>query len=500
MSHTARLAFAAILVALLSPSGAVAKTMTFGAGCKPGKRVTIAAVGDLLFHKSLLRQAFHRRAGFAPFWRPMKAVLADADIAYANLEGPAVHGVAAGGRRVRDPGWRIDYRVYGYRLPNLSFNYHPSLLDDLVKSGFDVVSTANNHALDRGALGIDRTIENLKDAGLAFTGTKSRQDVDRPWSVITKAGGVSVAWLACTYSTNGIPDRASQVLDCYKQREAVLAEVERLATDPAVDAVILTPHWGYENSRNTNAKQRKLAREVLDAGATAIIGAHPHVLQPWEKHTSPDGREGLIVYSLGNFISNQRRTPQRVGQMALVELVKPATGKAQVSAAGYIPTWVSIGRGHRVGPAPTRSWAMKHARRVLPKGNLTSLKSWRKLPRACPKEVPSVTAEAREETKSNRVPAGPVSLAPGPPTPLDEQTEPAAAPDDAARGDPPAKPDGEKIAHAPSDVDGDAAPRENVTERAVVREIRRRPRRRSAKKRPAKPPEPWQPDRPPGAN
>ena len=125
-------------------------------------------------------------------------------------------------------------------------------------------------------------------------------------------------------------------------------EIRKLAARPDIDAVILTPHWGIEYQQQPDAQQRRLAHEAIDAGATAVIGSHPHVLEPWEKYTAADGREGLIVYSSGNFISGQVRTEQRAGLISLVELTRQADGKARLTAAGYVPTFVEFGGPWRV--------------------------------------------------------------------------------------------------------------------------------------------------------
>ncbi len=364
---------------------AEARAITFNKACESGTRITIAAVGDILYHKQLLYQAFRKNGNFKDFWSPVAQILKRADLAYGNLEGPAAQGLAAGGRRVRDPGRRLDYRVYGYRLPNVSFNYHPSAVFDIKESGFDVISTANNHALDRGWRGVDRTIENFEKAALPFTGTRKSRDDDRPWSVVTPANGISVAWLACTYSANGIPDPHKQVLGCYSQKDEVLAEIKRLHDDENIHAVILTPHWGSENSHYPIRRQKALAREAIEHGATAVIGTHPHVLQPWEKHATESGREGLIIYSTGNFISNQRRMPERTGIIALLELQLGDDNKARLTAAGYIPTWVVIGgRGHRVVENRGRMrWALNHVKRVLPSGNLVRSDDLPRLKKSC---------------------------------------------------------------------------------------------------------------------
>lgn len=401
--------FAVLITAAFSPHTTHARSLTFKNACAPGKRITIAAVGDLLFHKQLLYQAFRKDGNFRKFWSPVKGILKRADLAYGNLEGPAAKGLAAGGRRVRDPGRRLDYRVYGYRLPNVSFNYHPSVIGDLKNSGFDVISTANNHAMDRGRLGIDRTIDNFINAGLPFTGTRKQSGDDRSWSMITTAKGVSIAWLACTYSTNGIPDPKKQVLGCYRDKKEVLAEIARLTADDTVHAVILTPHWGSENSHHPIRRQKSLARDAINAGAVAVIGTHPHVLQPWEKYVTEDGREGLIIYSTGNFISNQRRLPERTGIIAILEITLERDNKARITAAGFIPTWVVIGgRGHRVVENRGRMrWALNHAKRILPNENLVKSENLPSLRKTCTE----VAGNRRENWGLTYVPAKKVKSA-----------------------------------------------------------------------------------------
>lgn len=366
---------------------AASETMTFSNACKSGKRMTVAVAGDLLFHRKLQVQAYSKGSSFKRFFTPVKKVIQAADIAYGNLEGPAARGVAAGGRAVKDTGKRMG-KVYGAPLRSLAFNYHPSVIPDLAASGFDSLSTANNHAMDRGPLGVDRTIEALRQYKMPFTGTRRRDEKPKMWSVVTKTGGMSIAWLACTYSTNGIPDRHGLVLYCYKQTDTILKEIKALRADPKIDAIFLTPHWRSENYHKPDNRQRKVGRAAIKASATAVFGAHPHVLQPWEKVTTDSGREGLIMYSLGNFVSNQRRTDERAGILGMVELIKTGKGKAKIAAAGYLPTWVVIdGKGHRVtfntraGGRPGE--ALRRTQGLLPYGNRMRAKTPLAFPSGC---------------------------------------------------------------------------------------------------------------------
>ena len=156
---------------------------------------------------------------------------------------------------------------------------------------------------------------------------------------MTHAGGLTVAWLACTYGTNGIPDLHNQVLPCFQRQDEVLAEIGRLFADPSIDAVIFTPHWGIEYSRVIERRERDLARAAVEAGALVVVGTHPHVLHEWQHITASDGRKALVIYSTGNFISAQRGPEQRIEIIAILSLERaPNSGKAHLSGANYILT------------------------------------------------------------------------------------------------------------------------------------------------------------------
>ena len=284
--------------------------ITFSKPVEPSKLVTIAAVGDVLLHDSVQKRSAGLPEGFAALFAGVSDLIRSADIAFANLEGPAAPGIAKNGKKVKEPKRRYDGRVYsGYPL----FNYHPSIASDLRGAGFDIVLTANNHSLDRYAAGADATVAAVKAAGLAYTGTRTQTDKKSPWYTVTgvSKGGKSynIAWLGCSYSTNGIPDRKGQVLMCYKQRGLVLSTIKALAARKDIAAVILAPHWGNEYRHRPNRRQISLARAALNAGATAVIGTHPHVIQPIERFTTADGRETLIAYSLGNFLFENTNDP-----------------------------------------------------------------------------------------------------------------------------------------------------------------------------------------------
>ena len=287
--------------------------------CLGTDRIKIAAVGDVLLHRPLQRRGYEDDQGFFSLWSQVAPVFQAADIAYANLEGPVAPGTTRSGKDTADPGPTFDDRVYS-SFP--MFNYHPTVVSGLQRAGINLVSTANNHAMDRGVLGADRTIDALRAANLTFTGT-IKSDARRTFTAYAPTHMGRVAWIACSYSTNGLADPNAQVLMCFEDREELLDLVTKAAMLTDVAAVIVAPHWGAEYSHSPNARQKTLAADLIQAGASAVIGTHPHVVQPWESLPRNDGTQGLAIYSTGNFVSGQVSLPRRVGALAWIELCRP---------------------------------------------------------------------------------------------------------------------------------------------------------------------------------
>lgn len=319
-----------------------AEAVTFRRACERGESITLSAVGDVLLHGPLQRQGYASKDTMGSLWRGITDLIQASDLSYANFEGPAAMNIARGGRLSKDVGMRFDGSVYsGYPL----FNYHPILAWDLKQAGFDIVSTANNHAMDRGALGADKTLEALGNANLPAVGTRTQAQAaagDRyRWNVQTKVKGFNIAWIACSFSTNGMPDRQHQVLGCFKDADLIEAEIRSLAKDPSVDAVILTPHWGeVEYTQRVEPSQRALGRRFLEAGALAIFGNHPHVTKPWEKYETRDGRETFIAYSIGNFVSGQASLAKKTSAIVYLGLTKNPGEKAWINGVSYVPLYM----------------------------------------------------------------------------------------------------------------------------------------------------------------
>ncbi len=329
---------------LASASGALASDSSsnerFRRACDRGEQLTIAAVGDVLLHGSL--QARIQNSGYSRVWSRAVPYLERADLAYANLEGPTAEGITADGRSKKTD--KIyDNSVYtGYPL----FNYNPKLIPALKQAGFDVVSTANNHSLDRREPGVDKSIEALRKYGMPFAGTRTRAESQKQtsttWHTFTRTKGWNIAWIACSFSTNGIPDRMHLVLDCFKDAGLVVKAIQTLSKAPGVDAVIVTPHWGNEEyTHKIEKSQAQLAQRFVDAGASAILGNHPHVVKPWVILSSREGKEVPVVYSIGNFVSAQNGLAKQTSAIFYLGLTRRPGEKAFVNGLRYIPTYMN---------------------------------------------------------------------------------------------------------------------------------------------------------------
>ncbi|CEK12020.1 CapA family protein [Legionella hackeliae] len=296
--------------------------------------VHIIAVGDVLLHKPLQKTGMEK--GFSTLWLAVIPQLDNADITYGNLEGPAAEMLDSRGNSTTN----IKEAYTAFPM----FNYPPSLISALKLSGFDVVSTANNHTLDRWGTGIDKTIANLQTNAIAFTGTR-RQNSEDAWFAETTSNNVSIAWLACTQDTNGIADKHRQVLHCYRDKQQVLQLISELAKTH--DAVIVTPHWGVEYQTRPNKAQQALAKEFAEAGALAILGSHPHCVQPFAWLTTQNGRKVFVAYSLGNFISNQGSLKNRSSGLLSLHLEKNENGRISIAKILYQPTFME-NRGNQM--------------------------------------------------------------------------------------------------------------------------------------------------------
>ena len=287
---------------------------------KDGK-LSLLFIGDIMGHDEQIWSAENREThqyNYDDVFRYIKPVISDADIAIANFEvtlsGPPYSGYP-------------------------QFSSPADLAVACKNAGIDYLVTANNHAADRGRKGIISTINKLDSIGMPHTGTflnSACRDSLSP--LMIQKNGASIALLNYTFSTNGIivPD---PVIVNMLDKEQITKDVKKAKNmDP--DIIILFLHWGTEYDTIPSKSQTDLAEYFHSIGVNMVIGSHPHVLQKMVRiNDAGKENEGLTVYSLGNFVSNQRKPKTDGGTMVRVELTRNGN-KYSISNAGYYLTWV----------------------------------------------------------------------------------------------------------------------------------------------------------------
>ena len=310
---------------------------------------TLAVCGDIMSHSPQTNDAYDATTdtySYLPCFQYVQPWIESADYAVANFEttlnGPPYSGYP-------------------------QFCAPDALAYDIQAIGFDLVTTANNHSMDKGFNGVVRTLDTLDQAGLAHVGSYRTQEEfqENNGVVVADVGGISVAFLGYTYGTNGIPIAEENNFclnrfnvdyngDCttldQEKLKSELAYAESLETD--LIAVMI--HWGIEYQTTQNEYQTQVADFLIANGADLILGSHSHVPQPMETRTVTldDGstRSAFVAYSLGNFVSNQSPATVNINYtdttaVLNLELTKDfSTGQTTVTGISYVPLLV-LNRG-----------------------------------------------------------------------------------------------------------------------------------------------------------
>lgn len=286
----------------------------------------IAVVGDLMVHSWQMDDALKRGGGQYDFnycFEPVSKYLSYKDLTVGNLETTFA-------------GKEIGYSEYP------CFNTPEQFGDALLNVGFDVLSTANNHCMDKGEKGIKGTINYLDSLGISHTGTFLSQEESEK-ILIKEANGIKFAFLSYTYGTNGIPvpqgkEYFVNILDSNKIKSDIAK-----ARNQGADIVAVIPHIGIEYAQEPDLKTTEQIDEMIAAGADIVLASHPHILQRAEmrkvKTEDEKEREGFVIYSLANFISSQRDLPRDSGIILNLKFEKSG-GKTALTQVSYIPTWV----------------------------------------------------------------------------------------------------------------------------------------------------------------
>ena len=286
-----------------------------------GDKISLLFIGDIMGHDEQIWSAENREThtfDYDNVFRYIKPVISEADIAIANFEvtlaGPPYMGYP-------------------------QFSSPAALAAACKNAGIDCMVTANNHAADRGKTGISGTINRLDSIGIPHTGTfLNAADRDSLYPLIIKKNGISIALLNYTYGTNGIKVPEPVIVNLL-DKDLITGDVKK-AKSKNPDITILFLHWGTEYDTVPSKTQTDLAEYFFSLGVDLVIGSHPHVLQKmvWSKRDN-GATDGIVVYSMGNFVSNQRKPKTDGGAIVRIEFTK-IDNQFKISDAGYYLTWV----------------------------------------------------------------------------------------------------------------------------------------------------------------
>jgi len=306
----------------------------------PVSTAKIAVTGDFMVHSYQYNEAYDSETKTYDFmhnFTDVKKYFNAADYAIGNFE-TVVGGEKAG---------ISDYP---------RFNTPDSFLDSLEFSGIDMVTTANNHCVDKGTQSLLRTIEKLDQYGFDHVGTYASKE-KRDTVFIKDINGITFAFLSYTYGTNGLPYDNEWNVNIIS--ENLIKQDIAAAKELNPDFIVVLPHMGNEYELYPKDVFKNWAQFMFDCGADIILASHPHVLQPMEivELEKDDGsmKNGFIIYSLGNFISSQTTPPRNAGMILNLEFEKEGKKEAEITKVSFVPVWTQFRNADNITHFKVRS-------------------------------------------------------------------------------------------------------------------------------------------------
>ena len=283
------------------------------------QEVSFLFMGDIMGHGPQIKSAWQenkKQYEYSEVFNPLEDIISSVDFAIGNLE------VTLAGKPFK-----------GYP----QFSSPDELAVACKNSGMDVLVTANNHSCDRKNKGIVRTLDVLDSLKILHTGTfKDVNKREKNNLLVLSKEGIKVGLLNYTYGTNGLPFSDPVYVNLV---DSVLIKKDVInAKNKDLDKLIVFVHWGYEYKDFPNSYQKKYNRFFQGLGVDVVIGSHPHVIQPMV-YSKENNHEFLTVFSLGNFVSNQRAERKDGGAMFRLSFEK-TDNNIQISRKEYIPVWV----------------------------------------------------------------------------------------------------------------------------------------------------------------
>ncbi|WP_105144332.1 CapA family protein [Streptococcus suis] len=314
------------------PSSIIQQKTDTGEGNDGVRTARIMAHGDLLYHLPILRGAeqYDGSYDFSENFTYVKPWIEQADFAIADFEGTI----------------SPEMDLAGYPL----FNAPSIVASNIRDAGYDLVDLAHNHILDSHLSGLVSTVNTFREAGVDIVGVYAEGNRSTAPLYIREVNGIRIAVLAYAYGYNGLEVLLNQeeyngYLSDFNL-EKMQAEIER--AEKEADITIVMPQTGVEYQLEPTEEQTSIYHQMIDWGADIVFGGHPHVVEPAEI-IEKDNQRKLIIYSMGNFLSNQRietmeDTPnaQWTERGVLMDLtIQKENGQTSIQTAQAHPTWVN---------------------------------------------------------------------------------------------------------------------------------------------------------------
>lgn len=290
----------------------------------------VISAGDNLIHYSVFQNAAYlagegENYDFKPMYSKVKYLIEGADVAVINQET-----IISQSNEVRGADGGI-----------LTFNSPPEVADAVIDTGFDVITMANNHLLDCGAEGLEESIsfwnEKAQENDLTVLGAYlDEQDAEN--IRVREVNGIKIAFLAYAEHLNGfyIPEDSDLRVILNSEQDVIERQIKE--AKEIADAVVVSVHWGAEDTYEVSEDRKIFAQDMVDWGADVILGCGPHVAQTMEWLERDDGSRGFVYYSMGNFICAQTDNFNVIGELPDLDIVSDGeTGEVTLENVGCIP-------------------------------------------------------------------------------------------------------------------------------------------------------------------
>lgn len=286
------------------------------------RSASFVGCGDNIIYFGTYRDAASKSDGtrkynFKPIYKNVQDIISGADIAFINQETACAQS----------------FEPESYP----TFNSPVDLTFDIRDVGFDVIGMANNHMLDKGALGLRESFDNWNAVGLTVIGCYEEKDDGTKYITYYEKNDIIIAFVAYTYGTNLSEDPAKEGLYAPYLKQSDVASDMKEARENS-DFVIVSVHWGEEGSMTPSTEQVSYAKIMAENGADVILGHHPHVIQPIEWLEGYEGSKTLCAYSLGNFVHEQARDYNVPGGIISFDITDSGDGDVKVVSPRFIPT------------------------------------------------------------------------------------------------------------------------------------------------------------------